>query len=196
MYRTGYLSIYVLFFLACQGTNKETAVIQGYQDIDLKIATKEAPLIAVSTEEYPEYGADIAYINVKGDTLIPFGQYAYFGTDTIWHYANVIPKSAEGELGLPVGVDINGSVLFDIFLFDNGPDYFSEGLTRVKRSGKMGFANEKGEVVIPCIYDFAWPFENGYAKVTYEAEEVLDGDHVEIQSDSWFRVDKNGVKTN
>jgi len=41
--------------------------------------------------------------------------------------------------------------------FDNGPDYFKEGLTRIVRSGKVGFADSTLKVVIKPEWDFAWP---------------------------------------
>ena len=42
---------------------------------------------------------------------------------------------------------------------------FSEGLAPIKQNGKWGYINTKGEVVIPCIYDAAWPFSEGLATV-------------------------------
>lgn len=55
-------------------------------------------------------------------------------------------------------------VLHKVFMYDNGPDYISEGMYRIIENGKMGFANEKGKVVIAPKYDFVWPFEKGTAK--------------------------------
>ena len=48
---------------------------------------------------------------------------------------------------------------------------FSEGLAIVSNNdfygnSKYGFVNESGEEVIPLIYDWAQPFENGTARVT------------------------------
>ena len=42
---------------------------------------------------------------------------------------------------------------------------FSEGLAPVKKNGKWGFINTKGDLVIPCEYDFAYSFSNGVALV-------------------------------
>ena len=47
---------------------------------------------------------------------------------------------------------------------------FSEGLARVVQNGKWGFINTKGEVVIPCIYDFAWAFSEGLAEVKQDGK--------------------------
>jgi hypothetical protein len=48
---------------------------------------------------------------------------------------------------------------------DNGPDSFHDGLVRVIKDGKYGFANRAGQIVILPIYDGAGNFENGTAKV-------------------------------
>ena len=54
---------------------------------------------------------------------------------------------------------------------------FSEGLANVKNDGKFGYINNKGELVIPCIYDddtdalsdfdhrSFWYFEEGLAYI-------------------------------
>jgi hypothetical protein len=42
---------------------------------------------------------------------------------------------------------------------------YKDGLGRIRRKGKFGFANHKGEVMIPFVYDAAEDFENGLAKV-------------------------------
>jgi len=82
-------------------------------------------------------------------------------------------------------------------MFDNGLEPFNEGLIRVLRNGKMGYANKYGRIVIPCIYDYAGWFEKGNANVTFNAVEYLDGDgHPKADSHEWFEIDKNGSKMN
>jgi len=56
-------------------------------------------------------------------------------------------------------------VIIGVPTWDNWADEFHDGLVRIVKSGKVGFANRKGDVVIPPIYDWAWPFENGVATV-------------------------------
>ncbi|NQY10468.1 MAG: WG repeat-containing protein [Flavobacteriales bacterium] len=112
------------------------------------------------------------------------------------HYANVCILPTKNEKGRWVGITSKGEILFDFFSFDNGSDYFKEGLTRVKRNGKISFANKYGHVAIPCEYDFAWWFKNGEAKVTYSAKEVGNNydEHKTIESDEWFFIDYVGRK--
>lgn len=71
-------------------------------------------------------------------------------------------------------------VLHKVFIYDNGPDYVSEGMYRIIENGKMGFANEKGKVVIPPKYDFVWPFERGTAKFCNGCTFQKDGEHTKI----------------
>ena len=152
-------------------------------------------LTAVTDEEYLQYGVNIAFVNEKGDTIIPFGKYAYFGSDTLEFFANVIEHPNDSTWGRYIGIDRNQNILFDLVIFDNGPDYFNEGLTRILRNGKMGYANKYGQVVIPCEYDFAKCFEDGKAEVTYNVREYIDiEEHRRVESNEWFYIDKKGNK--
>src|SRR5690606_28396378 len=64
-----------------------------------------------------------------------------------------------------VYVDRDQRPLLRPFIYDNGPDYYEEGLARFVDGGKMGFHNEALHIVVPAIYDFAFPFINGVSKV-------------------------------
>lgn len=61
--------------------------------------------------------------------------------------------------------DRKGNFLYYPQLFDNGPDYWEEGLRRYVENGKIGFVDALGNKVIIAQWDFATPFYNGYAKV-------------------------------
>ena len=63
-------------------------------------------------------------------------------------------------------IDRTGKKLFESFYFDNGPDYFKKGLSRILKNNKFGFINKQGKVVIEPLYDFASPFDDaGFACV-------------------------------
>lgn len=80
-----------------------------------------------------------------------------------------------------------------IFRYDNGDDYFREGLHRiVGKDGKIGFADEKGNVVISPRFAFVFPFENGLAKATHEGHQVAEGEHWQWISPEWFYIDHKG----
>lgn len=192
-------TIFLLFVLAvlaassCRRVVEESVTDYHYYDIQASDTLAAPTLYAITHEEFLQYGADVAYVDSLGDTLIPFGKYAYFGSDTFSYYADVIEHPDDGSYGRRIGIDHLQRILFDLVVFDNGPDYFVEGLTRVKRNGKMGFANKYGEVVIPCIYDYARWFKNGRAQVTFDAVKYYDLDErLRVDSDEWFTIDRAG----
>lgn len=82
---------------------------------------------------------------------------------------------------------------YSIYHFDNGDDYFCEGLQRiVNKDGKIGFADSLGNVVIEPRFAFAFPFEGGYAKVTDEGKSEPVGEYRTWVSDSWYYIDHDG----
>ncbi len=89
---------------------------------------------------------------------------------------------------------------YDIYQYDNGDYYVSDGLVRIvdPKTQKMGYAKPNGEVVIKPQFAFAYPFEKGTAKVTYEGykREVhgSNGEYHIWQSKHWFYIDKQGYE--
>jgi hypothetical protein len=57
------------------------------------------------------------------------------------------------------------------FYFDNGADYFVEGLARTVRNGKIGFVNSELVELVAPQWDFAQPFAGGFAKVCVDCLE-------------------------
>ena len=185
----------LLTFNSCRQTIEREYIDRDYFDIATTDTLGTQKLIAVTDEEFLQYGARVAYVDNLGDTVIPFGKFAYYGTDTLVHYANVLETYNDGAAGRQIGIDRKQNILFDLVMFDNGPEPFNEGLTRILRDGKMGYANKFGQVVIPCIYDYAKWFDKGFAEVTFKATVYLDGDeHRRVESNEWFKIDKRGQK--
>lgn len=99
-------------------------------------------------------------------------------------------QTAEGKW---VIMDSQKTALYDVFIYDNGPDYPAEGLIRVMKNGKIGYADAKTYVlVIEPKFDCAFPFENGQAKVSNQCKTVKDGEYSVWESDAWQYVDKRG----
>lgn len=187
--------IAALTLSSCRKQIEQEVTDYSYYDIPESDTLEKPILLAVTDEEFLQYGSKVAYLNLKGDTIIPFGKYAYYGTDTMIHYANVIEHPHDSAFGRQIGINRDQKILFDLVMFDNGPEPFNEGYIRVIRNGKMGYANERGRVVIPCIYDYAKWFQNGKAEVTFDAVEYSDMDeHKRVESDEWFEIDKKGNK--
>lgn len=187
--------IALLIVSSCQQYIKREITDYKYYNVQDSDRLSSDSLIAITDEEYLQYGSRVAYINLNSDTIIPFGHFAYFGTDTLIHFATVIEHPNDTVFGRQIAIDRNQNILFDIVMFDNGPESFHDGLLRVLRNGKMGYANRFGQIVIPCIYDYAKWFDNGQAEVTFKAKEYIDmEEHRRVESDEWFKIDKKGNK--
>jgi len=123
-------------------------------------------------------------------------------------------RNADGEIVLRPGVwpeggeatavrtvVVEGELLFALtsgrtapaLRYDNGADYFVEGLARSPRGGKIGFVDEHLELVVPRHWDFAFPFEDGHARVCSDCViRRAGGEHSEVQGGRWGYVDRAG----
>lgn len=175
-----------LVVLNCSSQNEEQA-IQYYEIPNINPLDT---LFLSSLTPY-ELGMPFAYLNQRGDTIIPVNRFTHSFSDTIITYGIVIEKN--GDQSDIIGINQNGQRLYEVYWFDNGPDYISDSLFRIKQNGKIGFANTKGQVVIKPEFQCAYPFENGRAKVTYDCKLVSDGtEHYTMKSSSWFFINKEG----
>lgn len=127
---------------------------------------KDNFLIAYEDSTKGEYGL-YGYQSIGGKIVIE-AQYPHIYTDTLHTTAMVVSK----DYGI-IAIDRDGNFLLKPFIFDNGPDYLSEGLFRFVENEKMGFADVNCNVVIPAIFDFAEPF--GYLDI--DREEIVDIDN-------------------
>lgn len=155
---------------------------------------KNKLLMARTTEKYWEIGVPVCYLNERGDTIIPFGKYRFCQTDTIKNIGFAYENKVDGNI---VCLDKQGKKLFNVFRYDNGPDYVQEGLFRiVDDRGRIGYADSLGTVVIEPRFLFGFPFEKGRAKVTDKGEEKevpgSGGEKRYWDSDDWYYIDKQG----
>jgi hypothetical protein len=135
---------------------------------------------------------ECGYVNSKGDTMIPARKYLLCETDTFRNYAKVLQPH-----GNWIAIDKSEKVLYQIHTFDNGPDYAQEGLFRIWKNGKMGYADERtGKIILYPQFSCGFPFDNGVAKVTYKCNESEpDGEgHRTWSSEEWFYIDHAGSK--
>ena len=187
--KTSLLFLIILLILSCKKEpSNQTETIQ-YHNIDLAQIDTLNYLTIVSEEQPYEFGVKFSMIDRKEDTIVHKNDYYGVYSDTI-KYFGIFQKD-----GLK-GFDRNGNLLFDVFQFDNGPDYLEEGLFRVVRNGKIGYANKFGEIMIECQFDCAYPFKNGLAQVSKDCKEIKDGDHSRWESENWFFIDKTGKTVN
>lgn len=96
-----------------------------------------------------------------------------------------------------VWVIMTGCGRYAVYQFDNGDDYFCEGVQRiVGDDGKIGFADSTGRVVIAPRFAFAFPFKDSLAQVTDKGWSESDGEHSWWKSPEWYHVDHNGMRVN
>jgi hypothetical protein len=100
---------------------------------------------------------------------------------------------AQTPKGNWVIMDSKKKTLYEVFNYDNGPDYPSEGLFRIVKNGKIGYADATTyAIVIEPRFDCAFPFENGKAKVSNQCQTVKDGEKSIWTSELWQYIDKSG----
>lgn len=85
------------------------------------------------------------------------------------------------------------------YQFDNGDDYVRCDRYRiVDNEGRIGYADQRGYIVIEPKYACALPFDNGKAKVADSGilKEVEDsnGEYHYWESDGWYYIDIYGDK--
>ncbi|MBQ4279132.1 MAG: WG repeat-containing protein [Rikenellaceae bacterium] len=146
------------------------------------------------------FGDPCGYVDRRGDTIIPPGQYLYCYTDTLRTHAVVVnrPERRESAYDLCLAIDRRGRKMFNVLWFDNGPDYVCDGLMRIRDdAGRVGYADTLGRIAIAPQYAFGTPFDNGRAKVTFTGCErpvtdAPDEEHRYWDSDQWLVIDKTG----
>jgi len=139
-------------------------------------------LLCLYTENEEPY-----FLNENGEEIIPAGKYVMSYSDTIYDYGIVMDST--GRIWAITQTD---SALFEVYNFDNGPDYIEEGLFRIVKDGLIGFANEAGEIIIEPQYQCAYPFENGSAQVAFECESTTEFEMTKWESEHWFYIDQAG----
>lgn len=84
--------------------------------------------------------------------------------------------------------------LLQVVAYDNGPDYFAEGLVRSPVDGKIAYYDAAFRQVLPPTYDWAWPFEGGRALVCKGCrlgEPDVEG-HTSLEGGLWGYIDPSG----
>ena len=145
-----------------------------------------------NTCRYPRNGIEL--INTSGDIIVPLGK-----------YINLWPLNegffiVRGNKHYTILINNMGEIVSDKY-YDFQP--FSEGLSAAyDNTGKCGFINKTGEVVIPFKYDCARPFSEGLAAVGIINNQgdakwgYIDKDNnlvIDYVSYRWVEEFKNGL---
>jgi len=99
-----------------------------------------------------------------------------------WQYAesldpwdHLVVASPEGRF---VMLDTDGKQLYTMVTYDNGPDYWVEGLSRyTNAAGLIGYLDITGREVITAGFEYAEPFYQGVAVVGRGGKMVTQGEH-------------------
>ncbi len=89
-------------------------------------------------------------------------------------------------------INLKNQDLLEPYVFDNGPDAFSEGLARFIENQKIGFYRKGCKKTIPPVYDFALPFEKGYAQVCSGCQSFGEEEHLKMLGGKYGAIDKIG----
>lgn len=91
-------------------------------------------------------------------------------------------------------INRQGELILRPFIYDNGPDYFSAGLSRYTENGKFGFFDESGKIIIKAQWDFALPFNEGLAAVCHDCRQEKVDEHMMIKGGLWGFIDPKGME--
>ena len=124
-----------------------------------------------------------SFKNQKGGTVLGLDSSVFERcfTDTLQYFAIVKYKNKKGFSA----IDKNKKVLFSVF--DNSgqgtyPDIVNEGMIRIVNDiGKIGFANFKGEIIIPPTFDYAEKFYKNSSIVGNECKNKIVGEYETVE---------------
>ena len=91
----------------------------------------------------------------------------------------------------------NNKKIANIKYFDNGPDYYSDGIRRivgriVDRKKRYGYITNKNKIILKPTYEFAWQFSNGYGRVCKDVTFEKMGEHTAVNCGKVGLVNKQG----
>jgi hypothetical protein len=139
----------------------------------------------------------VGFKDGSGKTLIP-PQYENAFDFNVYGITDIFEEKSKSWYK----INTSGKRLVKSYFFDNGPDYYVSGFSRFESEGKIGFVNEKSEIIIPARFDWATPFFFsmpisvvcvGCRPEKYGHEDDHGCDHSEMKGGKWGVVSKNNV---
>ena len=144
-------------------------------------------LVKVYERNFKNEQTRFAYLSEKGDTVIPYGKYSKAYSDTIKSWGIV---QLNDRL---IAIDPSENILFDVYKVNDKPDVIRNGVFRIIKDGKIGYANEEGTIVIAPQYECAFPFFNEKARVALHCTKASGGKILSQGSNQWFFIDSQGT---
>ena len=145
-------TLFVLFYSTIHGQSKLYYFLTADST---KVGVKDEYGKIIIPAEFPNYGA--------------FEKKELITSPTIEFYIDKDRKNTDYDRynpAMPVGAvySRDGKFLYHPQFFDNGPDYWSEGIRRYAENGKMGLVNFSGTKLTRAEYGFIEIFNYGYAQ--------------------------------
>lgn len=83
-----------------------------------------------------------------------------------------------------------------VITYDNGPDYFEQGLTRARLGDRIGYFDVQLQPAFAERFDWGFPFQDGVAEVCNGCHEGPPdaGGHTSIVGGTHFRIDLHGKR--
>lgn len=131
--------------------------------------------------------SECGYQDATGKMVIPMGRYPICMTDTFTNFA-VVYKSNKGY----IGINRAEKILFTLFTYDNGPDFPVEGVFRITKDSKVGFANLDGEIIIEPKYSALYPFGEGLSAFCEDCQTERMGEVSVWKNGKWGFLNKKG----
>ena len=124
-------------------------------DFSEGLAAVEKETKTVNTVLGPTKLSVCGFINKKGETVIPFKFQSQAGPTEFHEGLCAIGISKRdvlfGHTERNTFINTKGEVVISGF-FDDAED-FKNGVALIKKSGKYGYINHDGDIIIPCVYD-------------------------------------------
>lgn len=131
------LIITILWFGSCRPIIERETTNFEYFNVPNSDTAAKSILLAVTDEEFLQYGSRVAYVNNSGDTIIPFGKYAYYGAESLVHFANVLEFPNDSKHGRQVAINREQKIFVDLVMFDNGPEPFNDSNFKRKLNSEL-----------------------------------------------------------
>jgi hypothetical protein len=189
------ISIFISFYSQITNAQLYTCDKQVFNQLDIKI---QKSIVCAK-----QVGQRIHFTKLKKQLIKTFSKYQekrksllddrYQNTSSHQLQQTVL-KDEKGNY-IPIYFNKLGIAIRAKF-YDNGADYFKDGLARYQFNDNIGFIDKSGKIIIMAKYPFVSPFQNGYAKACIKCFSKKDGEHTLIESEEWFYINKKGHRFN
>lgn len=141
--------------------------------------------------------------NQKGEIIIPAqfinltgmrnGEPLKLENDAIFFDSSLANRDEVEKNSWGVVFDKKGKMLYQPYSYDNGADYFSEGVRRFVKKGKVGFVDRNAKIIIDAKHDFVSSFNYGYAVFCDGCDwEKTEDEHPQIIGGTWGVINFKG----